>query len=148
MTERFEKFSFAISELYHYLHKITHTEMEEYGLKGPHAIYFFVLARHKEGMTCSELSEASFRDKADVSRAMTLFEKKGLVKKEGGTQNSYRAKILLTEEGMEAAKKLHKRAKVVVGAVGAGLTEENRTILYDSLELLASNMREICKDKI
>ena len=38
MIERFERFSFAISEISRYWHKITATEMEKYGLKGaqPH----------------------------------------------------------------------------------------------------------------
>ena len=148
MTERFEKFSFAISELYHYLHKITHNEMEEYGLKGPHAIYFFILSHNKDGLTCAEISEASFRDKADVSRAITLFEKKGLVTKKGGTNSSYRAKIVLTKEGYAAATKLRERAKIVTDAVGNGLTDENRSILYEGLEIIASNMRELCSDRI
>jgi len=148
LTERFEKFSFAISELYHYLHKITHDEMEEYGLKGPHAIYFFVLSHNKEGLTCAEISEASFRDKADVSRAMTLFEKKGLVTKKGGTNSSYRAKIVLTKDGFTAATKLRERAKVVTDAVGNGLDDENRSILYEGLEIIASNMRGICSEKL
>lgn len=148
MTDSFEKFSFAISELYHYLHKITREEMEEYGLSGPHAIYFFILSRHKNGLTSAKLAEASFRNKADVSRAITLLEKKGLVKKEGGTSNSYRAKILLTSEGELAAKKLRERAEIVAGEVGNGLTAEKRTALYDALEIIASNMREIFNDKI
>ena len=148
MTDRFEKFSFAISELYHYLHKITRDEMEKYGLSGPHAIYFFVLSRYETGLTCRSISEASFRNKADVSRAMTLFEKKGLVKKEGGATNSYRAKITLTDKGKTAAKKLRERAAIVTEAVGNGLTEENRKVLYNSLELIALNMRQICNDKI
>ena len=148
MAERFEKFSLAISELYHYLHKITRDEMEEYGLKGPHAIYFFILSRNKNGLTCSELADASFRDKADVSRAMALFEKRGLVKKTGGISGSYRAKICLTSTGADAAKKLRDRAEIVTGAAGNGMTNEKRESLYSALGLIASNMSELCKDKI
>ena len=147
MAERFEKFSLAISELYQYLHKITREEMEEYGLNGPHAIYFFILARHENGLTCSELSEASFRDKADVSRAMALFEKKGLVKKVAGKAGGYRAKIVLTEIGMDAARKLRERAIIVSDLVDKGMTDQRRDALYSTLALLALNMREICNDK-
>ena len=142
MIERFEKFSFAISELYYFLHKITRDEMEKYGLNGPHAIYLIVLHRHKEGITSSRLAELSFRNKADVSRAITLFIEKGLAVRKGG--RSYRASIVLTEKGVAAAESLRERARIVIGIVGKGLTDEKRGILYESLELIASNMRELC----
>lgn len=147
MKNRFEKFSLSISELYYYLHKITRDEMEEYGLKGPHAIYFFVLSGNKNGMTSAELSEACFRNKADVSRTMNLFEKKGLVTKKGGYTNSYRAKIFLTEKGLAAAQRLRERAEIVTSAVSNGLTDENRKVLYESLEIIASNMKKILGNK-
>lgn len=144
MTERFERFSLAISELYYYLHKITRDEMEEYGLSGPHAIYLFVLSRNEKGFTSAELSDATFKNKADVSRAVTLLEKKGLVTRNGGAKNSYRAKITLTADGVAAAKKLKDRAKVVTDKIGKDLTEENREILYKGLESIALNMRNLC----
>ena len=146
MIDRFEKFSLSISELYYYLHKITRDEMEEYGLNGPHAIYFFILYRHKDGLTCAELSEKSFRNKSDVSRAMTLFEEKGLAVKKGGTKN-YRAKISLTEKGVLAAEKLRERAKVLTELISSGVSEKEREILYSSLDIIASNMSEICDSK-
>lgn len=144
IIERFEKFSLSIAELYHFLHKITRAEMEEYGLNGPHAIYFFILYRFPNGLTCSEISELSFRNKSDVSRAIATFEKKGLVFKKGGAQNSYRAKIALTALGIAAAERLRERAKVVVDVVSNGVSDENREILYDSLGKIADNMRNVC----
>jgi len=147
VADNFERFSLAISELYHYLHKITRDEMEEYGLGGPHAIYFFILLRHKEGMTSAELSEASFRNKADVSRAVAFLEKKGLVVKKDDAHNNYRAKITLTDKGIDAATKLRKRAKIVNELVSNGLTEEKRDILYEALGLISSNMKEVCNEK-
>ena len=147
MTDSFEKFSLAISELYYYLHKITREEMEKYGLSGPHAIYFFILADKKDGLTCAELSEASFKNKADVSRAVALFEKKGLVRKIEKTNNSYRAKIVLTDDGMAAAKMLQERSLIVSDMVSDGLTEEKRNALYEAMALIASNMKEICREK-
>ncbi len=147
MTERFERFSLAISELYYYLHKITRDEVKEYGLSGPHAIYLFILYRHKKGLTSAELSEATFKNKADVSRAVSLLEKKGLVTRKGGAKNSYRAKITLTDSGIAAAEKLRDRAKVVTDKISKDLTKENREILYTGLESIAKNMREICDFK-
>ena len=144
MIDRFEKFTFAISELHNYLHKITRDEMADYDLKGPHAIYFFVLYRHPEGITAAELSEACFRNKADVSRAMTVFEEKGFVVR-GNLASGYRAPIALTEKGRHAAERLRARAEVVVNQVGASLTDEQRAVFYESMERIAANMRSICK---
>lgn len=143
MIDRFEKFSFAISELHRYLNKITADEMERYGLKGPHAIYLFVLYRYDEGITESELSELCFKNKADVSRVIGSFEKKGLIVKKGGTKNNYRAQIMLTEDGIKAANALQERAHVLIDRVGSGITDENRNILYETLGLIASNMRDM-----
>ncbi len=147
MTERFEQFSLTISELYYFLHRITRDEMEKYGLSGPHAIYFFILSRHKKGITAAELSDISFKNKADVSRAITLFEKKGLVKRNNSTKNSYRAKITLTEEGALLSEKLRIRAKIVTEGVDKGLSDEKRAELYDALGIIASNMKKFCDFK-
>jgi len=146
MIDRFEKFAFAISVLHNYLHKITRDEMQTHDLKGPHAIYFFVLYRHPEGITAADLSEECFRNKADVSRAMNIFEAKGLVTRSGGASGGYRAPIVLTERGRLAAEHLRERARVVIQQVGEGLTEENRAIFYESMDIIAGNMRTLCDE--
>lgn len=148
MIDRFEKFSFAISELYRYLHTIMRDEMHTYGLKGPYATYFFALYRYKEGITAAELSDICFKNKADVSRAMTAFEHAKLIVREGGGPKSYRAPIRLTEKGRMIAEHLRERAQLAVSIAGKGLTDENRAVFYDSLEIIASNMRDICRDKL
>lgn len=146
MIDRFEKFAFAISVLHNYLHKITRDEMQTYDLKGPHAIYFFVLYRHPEGITAADLSEECFRNKADVSRAMNIFEGKGLVTRRVGVSGGYRAPIVLTEKGRLAAEHLRERARVVIRQVGDGLTDENRAIFYESMDMIAANMRTLCDE--
>ena len=45
MIARFEKFSYAISELSRCWHKIAADEMKQYDLKGPYAVYFTTLYR-------------------------------------------------------------------------------------------------------
>ena len=147
MVERFEKFSYAISELHSYLNRITGDEMERYGLKGSSAIYLFVLSRYENGITGAELSDLCFKNKSDVSRAMSSFEEKGLITKKGGAKNSYRAQITLTEAGKRVADALHERAKVVIGRISAGLSDEKRHVLYDSLELIAANMKGIINNE-
>lgn len=145
MVDRFERFSIAISEISRHWHKITADEMEKYGLKGPHSIYLTIMYRYPEGVTATQLCELCGKDKSDVSRMMSIMEKKGLVKKEGIHQNLYKGVFKLTQEGQEAAKIVCERAGLAVEIAGNELSDENRAILYESLELIASKLREISK---
>ena len=146
MVHRFEQFSLDISEIYRYWHKIASEEMAKYDLKGPHCIYLTALARHPDGMTAPQICEFCGKDKSDVSRMMALMEKKGLVVKEGGFQNGYRGAFRLTKAGTAAAEFVKKRAALAVELAGKDLTEENRTLFYETLDSIASNLRTLSED--
>ena len=120
--------------------------MAKYGLKGPHAVYLTTLYRFEEGITAPKLCELCGKDKSDVSRMTSIMEKKGLVRKEGTNQTLYRGLLKLTEEGKEAARRVCELAELAVELAGKGLTDENRAIFYESLELIAANLREISKE--
>ncbi|MBQ7836648.1 MAG: MarR family transcriptional regulator [Clostridia bacterium] len=143
MLSRFERFSVSISELSRYLHKISADEMEKYGLKGPYAIYLLTMHRYSEGITATELSERCDRNKADVSRAVTAMEEKGLVYRKGA---SYRARLILTPEGEKAAHHVGERARLAVEMGGKGLTDREREIFYTAMETIADNLRAMSKD--
>ena len=89
MEDRFERFSVGMSEISRYWHKLTGDEMEKYGLKGTHSIYLLTMYRFPEGLTAPRLCELCVKDKADVSRMMSLMEKKGLVRKESVGKTLY-----------------------------------------------------------
>ena len=143
MIDRFERFTFSVFEISKHWHKIAATEMEKYGLKGPHAIYLVSMYRYPEGITSAQLCELSGKDKADVSRAITLMEKNGLVTREGVNQNLYRALLKLTETGKQAAEQIRERASIAVEMAGSGLTGENRKNFYESLEYITARLQEI-----
>jgi len=148
MIERFERFSFSISEISRYWHKLSADEMEKYGLKGPHSVYLMALRRYPDGLTSPKLCELCGKDKSDVSRMMNIMEKKGLVKKEGVHQNLYGGVFKLTEEGKMAALQVSKRASLAVEIAGKDLSDENRSAFYEALESIASNLRELSKEGI
>ena len=148
MIDRFEKFSLAISEISRYWHKLTSDEMEKYGLKGPHAVYLTTLYRNNEGLTAPQICELCGKDKADVSRMMSIMEQKGLVTKESTNKNLYRAVFRLTDEGTRAAEFVRERASLAVDIAGRDLTDENRAIFYSSLETIAENLRKLSRDGI
>ena len=143
MVDRFERFVFAISEISRYWHKLASEEMEKYGLKGPHAVYFTTMYRFPDGITAAKLAQLCSRDKADVSRAMSLLEAKGLVTKVDAQANRYRAPLKLTEEGNRIAGHINEKAKAAVENGGKGLSEEHREIFYRALELICSNLQDL-----
>ena len=146
MIERFERFSFAISEISRYWHKLAAEEMEKHGLKGPHSVYLMTMLRYPDGITAPKLCELCGKDKSDVSRMMSIMEEKGLVKKEGVHQNLYRGSFKLTEQGRSAAEQVRKRASLAVEIAGKDLTDENRAIFYEAMESITANLRELCKE--
>ena len=148
MINRFERFSFAISEISRYWHKLTSEEMEKYGLKGTHSVYLLTMFRFPDGITAPRLCELCGKDKSDVSRMMSIMEKKGLVKKEGIHQNLYRGVLKLTEAGKAAAEHVRKRASLAVELAGKDLTDEKREIFYDALESIVLNLRLLSKEGI
>lgn len=146
MVERFERFSFAMSEISKYWHKIAGEEMAKYGLKGPHATYLLTISHYEDGITAPQICELCGKDKADVSRMTSIMEKKGLVTRESVHQNMYRGVIKLTEEGKNATEHVRQRASLAVELAGKDLTDENRAVLYEALESIVMNLREISKE--
>ena len=148
MIDRFERFSYAVSEISRHWHKITSDEMAQYGLKGTHSIYLLTLLQYPEGLTALQLCELCDRDKADVSRMMAIMEKKGLVLIQLNGTSKYRGVFMLTESGLEAAKHVRQRASEAVEFAGKDLTDENRQIFYQSLASILQNLRELSKNGI
>ena len=148
MLDRFERFSSSIFEIYRYWHKIATDEMEKYGLKGTHCIYLITMLQHPDGITAANLCEICGRDKADVSRMITILEKKGLVRKEAVGGNRYRAKLILTEEGRDAAAHVHKRAAIAVELAGEGMTDEERQVFYRCLDRITANLQTLSREGI
>ncbi len=149
MLDRFEHFTYATSEISRFWRKLAGDEMEKHGLKAPHAIYFTVLARHRDtGLTASQICEYCGRDKADVSRMLAIMEKKCLLVKQGEYQNLYNGVFKLTDEGYAVAEVVRKRAEKAVALAGKDLSEEKRSIFYEALDSIAANMRELTKKGI
>ena len=146
MVDRFERFSFAISEISRYWHKLAADEMGKYGLKGSHSVYLLTMYRYPDGITAPQLCELCGKDKADVSRMMSIMEKKELVTKEGIYQNLYRGIFKLTEKGKAAAEYVRRRASLAVEIAGKDLTDEKRDIFYEALESIAYNLRNLSKE--
>ena len=146
MLNRFARFSFSIAEIDRCWHKLAAAEMAKYGLNSPHAVYLHMLSQYGEGITAAKLGELCAKNKADVSRMVSILEKKGLVRKETTGNNFYRARILLTEEGKQAALHVQERAAVAVELAGAGLSDETREVFYSALEQITANLQTLSRE--
>ena len=144
--DRFETFSLALFSISRCWNKIAGEEMKRFGLKGAHAFYLVTILSHDGVLTAANLCELCGRDKADVSRMLSILEAKKLVTKDGIGSNRYRGCLRLTPEGQAVAKELSHRAERAVELAGAGLTEEHRAIFYESLDTITKNLRRICQE--
>ncbi|MBQ8621857.1 MAG: MarR family transcriptional regulator [Oscillospiraceae bacterium] len=145
MITRFERFTAAIAGIHRDVQKIERDEMEKFGLKGAYAQYLVVMARYPEGITAARLCDLSDKDKAAVSRAVAEMEKKGILIREDVNESGYRALLKLTPQGKKAAEYVFGKAKTAVAVAGDGLTAEQRIVMYDTLEHIAANLKEITR---
>jgi len=146
MIDRFERFSYFISEISRQWHRIAGEEMGKYGLKGAYSVYFTTMYRFPNGVTAAQLVELCSRDKADVSRAMALLEKKALVTRSDPEGKAYRALLKLTPAGRELAEHINGKAQAAVELASCGLPEEKRNIFYEALELITGNLQKLSKE--
>lgn len=146
MRNRFARFSLAISEIDRCWHKLAAEEMSKYELNSSHAVYLTTLYEFTDGVTAAKLGELCGKNKADVSRMIAVLEKKGLVRKEAVGGNFYRAKLLLTDEGKQAAEHVQRRAALAVELAGSGMTDADREIFYRCLEGITLNLQTLCKE--
>ena len=141
LTERFEAFVLMILQLNRAVTKIKELEMNRLGLKGGHANCLFFLGENPEGMTIGQLAEACCEDKAAVSRSVAQRVEKGLARNDApeGTRG-YRSPYRLTPRGQVVASQMYDRVEKVVSLGGAGLTDQQRRSLYESLRTVLGNL--------
>lgn len=143
MSDRFERFSFAMGEIYKVWQKLTTAEMKKYNLRGIHSIYLLTLSRCPEGITAAKISELSGRDKADVSRMLSILKRNGLIYRDNEQGGRYRGLYKLTERGQEAAEFARRRAEIATNHAGKDMTEEEREIFYRCLNSIMTNMNAL-----
>lgn len=146
MLTKYEIVSMSASSIYHDIQKIERTEMEKFGLKGPHAQTLLVMRRHPEGITSVRLCEVCEKDKAAISRSVAELEEKGMILRRQQNGSSYRALLTLTPAGLAAADAVSEKARIAVEQAGNGLDDAQREVFYHVLALIAGNLHTICKD--
>ena len=139
MIKRFEAFLTGITVCYKFIQRIKNAEMTEFGLKGIHVSCIFYLNHNPEGLTAAQLCALCEEDKAAISRTVSDLRQKGYIEHSQG--RNYRAPLQLTQSGRALAKQMDPIIESWVSVGGVGLTEEQRETFYESLALIALNLR-------
>ena len=146
MVSRFQQFTAAVASIYHSIQKIERVEMARFGLKGPQAQCLVAMAQYPEGITASRLCTICDKDKAAISRTLVELEQAGLVQRYMRGENRYRALLRLTQQGVAAAQQVKERAELAVEKAGSGMTDAQRVVFYEVLNLIAGHLQLICEE--
>ena len=120
--------------------------MKEFGLSGNHVMCLLYLAQHPEGLTATKLCELISIDKAATSRALSELVDKGYVYYPNlHNHKKYRASAVLTEKGQETTEQIDDIICDAVNKIGSSITDEERGIMYRSLEKIAEGIEDLAK---
>ena len=137
---RFEKFTLLIDGIHKSINRIKIDIAPYLGVKSVHVFWIYQLSLHPEGLTSAEIAAVSMVDRSLVSREIAALEKGGYVaREETGNKRSYNARITLTEKGRELAGRITAEAIGVQSKVDEGITEDELSAFYTTLEKLYAN---------
>ena len=112
------------------------------GVKGVHVFWIYTLFCEKGGLTASEIAQKNHVNRSLVSREIVRLEKEEIIayQTEGGCNNKYNAKIVLTEKGREIARSIFKAGVETQQSVGEDVPVEELKIFYSVLDRLADKL--------
>lgn len=144
MKDRFETFTVLINRISRNIRKIKNQEMAEYGLRSTHISCLYYMYTHK-GITATDLCERCEEDKATISRTVDYLETNGYLTCESKSAKRYKSPLVLTEKGLEVAKKIAYKIDSVLAEISVGLTEEERVAFYHSLSVISESLDKVAK---
>ena len=144
MKDRFEAFTVLITKINRCIHKLKTEETVEYKLKSPHVSCLYYLYKAKT-LTAKELADVCAEDKASISRSIDYLEENGFITCNSQVKKRYRAELFLTEKGEKTSKALAEKIDGILDLAGAGISEEDRGIMYRCLTIINDNLQQICK---
>ena len=142
MKKRFDRFTSAVSSINQSIIRIKKEEMKKYGLRSGHVDCLHLLYDHPDGLSSKEISILSDMDKAAVSRYMEQMEEVGFAYMDEDENKVYGRKWMLSEKGLETARYVDEKIIRTVETIGALISDEERTILYKTLEQIDQNIKD------
>lgn len=144
-SERFKTFTVLIAKISRSIRRIKTEEMAGFDLKSPHvSCLYYLYTSDSRTMTAKELCDICDEDKAAVSRSIDYLESNGYLSCDSQKQKRYKSLLVLTEKGREIGKYLTEKVNNILDAASRGLSDDDRRVMYRSLALISSNLRNIC----
>lgn len=142
--ERVMRFAHLIDGVHKRIQKIRTDYAATFGVKGVHVFWVYELLSHPEGMSATELAASSKIDRSLISREISALEARGFItaEKQSG-KRTYNSKIVLTESGIETAKKIKDIAMNFQDGASKDVSKEELETFYDVLEKLHNNLENI-----
>lgn len=147
-TERFEQFNALISGIYRDIQKIKNRWSEPLGMKAVHIFWVYLLKKHPEGLTASELSRYNQSNRSLISREIQELIDLGYVAQENTEARRYGKKLTLTQSGHKVAQRIAEEALIIQNQVNAGIPEEDLIVFYRTFEILMDNFHHITEQAL
>ena len=138
--QRFTRFILLMDGIQKCIQKLRLDRAADLGVKSVHVFWILHLWDHPEGLTATELATKSMVDRSLVSREIADLVKRGYVSlSECEGKRKYNSRITLTEQGVTLARHINTLAEEVRADVNAGITEEEMSLFYATLEKMHRN---------
>jgi len=148
-ADRFYIFSLLIDGIHKCIHKIKFDFAPDFGVKNVHMFWIYELGEHPEGLTATELAEKNMVSRSLVSRELECLRDNGYVilhENARGKRRNYNSRITLTEKGHQLANHIRQEALSVQSRVNEGISQEELTAFYATLEKLYRNMQILIRE--
>ena len=136
---RYQNFTILINKISREIRRIKNLEMKEYGLKSPHVSCLYSFYKEKK-LTSKQLADICEEDKAAISRTIDYLEKNGYIVCESDAKKRYRDYFKLTEKGLLIGEILSNKIDMIVDEASKELSDEHKKLLYESLEVISTNL--------
>jgi len=146
-TYRFGRFILTVEGISKAVKKIKLCEAPRFGLKGVHLLWMYELLKSPDGIAASELAEHSNINRSLVSRELKSLHKNGYITSINSGKSGYNAKLILTEKGIETAKKIGNIALELQNRVSLDISEEELISFYATLDKIYSSLSAIADEE-
>ncbi len=148
MEQRYSTFSLLLINISRCVQKIKNIEMAAFGLRGRQVQCLFWLYNCPDGESLTKLGEMCGEDKGMMSRTVKELTRERLVYLDDNSERKYKNPIRLTEKGKGIARLVAEKISAIFKQCGAGISDDERTLLYHSLGIISENLTEICEDYV
>ena len=147
-TERFEQFNSLVSGIYRDIQKLKNKWADPLGMKAVHIFWVYLLKKHPEGLTASELSRYNQSNRSLISREIQELIDLGYVEQKNRDSRSYGKKLILSPSGYDVADRISEAALMIQNQVNAGIPEADLIIFYRTFEILMNNFHRLTEQSL